>query len=317
MQIFLYIYAVAVLGFIFNAANIGVAQIPADASIEEIVSKASEQRKIYTEEFKNLLSEETKHFEIYGKNGEIKKRRAVKSTFIVYQLSKDDKLVAEYRNVISVDGKNLDNTDKRAQDFFEKIVEVESSNKELEKLFDEGSRYDQDISLGLFTLYQAVALADNLRPYFDFKLEGTERIDNNEVYVISYRQLRPSPYIIAGGGREPADGGLVLKYDIDEKGDLNGRLKGKLWIDKNTFQVWRENRIMNLQPEGFAAPVILAENVFEFQNSGFTILTPKKITHTQYELKRKNLISIKEARVTFEYDKFTKPDVEVKSGEVK
>ncbi len=301
---------------ILAAATAGVSQMPVNASIEEIVDKAGIQRKKYIEEFKNLLSEETKTFEVYDKKGQAKKHRTVKSTFIVYQLSKDDKLVAEYRNVISVDGKKLDNTEKRAQDFFEKIVEVESSKKELEKLFDEGSRYDLDISLGLFTLYQAVALAENLRPSFEFKLDGTEFIENIEVYVVSYKQLKPSPYIITGNN-EPSDGKLTLKYDVDEDGDLNGRLSGKLWIDKNTFQVWRENRMLNIQPEGFPAPVILAEDLFDFQKNGFAILTPKKITHTQYDLRKKERKSVKDAQVVLEYDKFTKPDVEVKSSEIK
>jgi len=294
-------------------------QSSAIVTLDEILNKAAEQRKAYIDEFKNLLSQETKTFEIYDKKGEVKKRRRVISTFIVYQLSKDDKSIAEYRNVVSVDGKRLDSTDKRAQDFFEQITKVESSKKELEKLDDEGSRFDEEISLNLFTLYQSVALAENLRPYFEFKIDGKETSAGGDVYVVSYQQVKESPYIITDAKKESSDGKLTLKYDVDLNGgrDVNARLRGKFWIDANTFQVWREERVLTLQPVNFPVPVVFAENTFEFNKSDFGILTPRKISYTQYQLDKKDSNARKEATVTFEYEKFTKPDVEVKSSEVK
>jgi len=304
---------------IFLAANAVFGQVNQNISIEEIVRNASVQRDAYVEEFKNLLSRETKTFEIYDKNGSVKRRRIIVSTFIVYPLATDEKRVAEYRNVVSVDGKALVNTDKRAQDFFEQIAKAGSSQKQLEKLDIEGSRFDEEISLSLFTLYQSVALAENLRPYFEFKIEGKEPMAGGEVYVIAFQQVKDSPYIITDAKKEPADGKLTLKYDVDFNGgrDVNGRLRGKLWIDANTFQVWREQRVMTLQPTGFPAPVTFAENLFEFQKSDFGILTPGKISYVQYRIDKKERNAQREAGVTFEYDRFTKPDVEVMSGEVK
>src|SRR5215210_4006162 len=67
-------------------------------TLQEIIDKAEAQTRVYVETFKNLLSEERKTFEIYDKRGEVKKRRSVVSTFIVYPLSKDENQITEFRN---------------------------------------------------------------------------------------------------------------------------------------------------------------------------------------------------------------------------
>ncbi len=315
MQVLFLRFPGIAFGMLFLLAVGGYGQ-SSRAGIDQIVNGAANQRKAYIEEFKNLMSQETKTFEVFDKKGNVKKKRSIVSTFIVYQLSKDERSIAEYRNVISVDGRKLDDADKRAQDFFEEIAKVDSSKKELEKLDKEGSRFDEEISLNLFTLYQAVALADNLRPYFEFKLEGTEMRGDREITVVSYQQVKDSPYITTELKRVPSDGKLTLVYDVDMDGDVRPRLRGKLWIDALTFQVWKEVRAMTVQPEGLTLPSVFAENTFEYQAGDFGILTPKKIAYTQFRVDKKGLDVRKEAGVTFDYENFTKPDVEVKSGVV-
>ena len=287
-------------------------------TLPEILDKADGQTRIYLETFKNLLSEETKTFEIYDKRGEVKKRRSVVSTFIVYPLSKDENQITEFRSVISVDGKALEKTDQRAQEFFEQIVKVESSKKELERLQKESSRYDQDIYISGLTLFQSIALSRDLRSLFEFNIESTEQIDGSEVFLVAYRQTKQSPYITINSEAERDGGKLTQNFDveIDKKVDLNERMRGKLWIDADTFQIRREQREMTIQPEGFTSPLIVVEDNFEFQNSDFGILTPKKVTHLQNRVKIKDKTAIKEIKVVFDYEKFTKPDVEVQ-GEVK
>ena len=290
-------------------------QIVGRPAVNEVIAAAAEQRKAYINEFKDLMSRETKTFEIFGKNGEIKKKRSIVSTFIVYQLSKDDRSIAEYRNIISVDGKQLD-ADKRAQEFFEEIARVDSSRKELEKLDKEGSRFDEEISLSLFTLYQSVSLADNLRPHFEFVHETTEKQGGRDVLVVSYKQIKDSPYILTDEKNAPSDGKLTMIYDVDAGDEVKGRLSGKLWIDAQTYQVWKELRSFTIQPNGFSGPAVFSENTFEYQPSLFGILTPKKIVYTQFRIDKKAANARKEASVTYDYEPFTKPDVEVRSGEV-
>ncbi len=318
MRIFPERMSVLTLAIIFLSV-VGQSQDKAPASVDDIISGAAEQRKAYINEFKNLMSEEKKTFEIYNKHGEVKKKRSVQSIFIVYQLIKDDRSVAEYRNVISVDQKKLGDADKRAQDFFEEIVKVDSSKKELEKLDKEGSRYDEEVSLNGLTLYQSVALADNMQPFFEFKLDGKEKQGDRDVYAISYQQIKESLYISTDPKNAANDRKLTLIYDVefDGKRNVNGRLRGKFWIDAVTLQVWKELRVLTIQPTSFAMPLVFAENTFEYGPSDFGVLTPKKLTYMQYKIDKKTKEARKEASVTFDYTNFTKPDVEVKSSEVK
>src|SRR5687767_16030278 len=57
------------------------AQELTNPATDEIVRRASAQLSVYVQTFKNLLSEETKTFEIYDRKGAVKKRRVVHSTF--------------------------------------------------------------------------------------------------------------------------------------------------------------------------------------------------------------------------------------------
>src|SRR5688572_13958751 len=292
------------------------AQQTTPPTVDEIVRRAAEQTPVYVEAFKNLLSEETKTFEIYDRDGDVRKRRVVRSTFIVYQLSKDEGRIVEYRNVTSVDGRPLSQIDARAQEFFEKLVKVESSAKELERIETESQRYDEELYISNLTLFQSVALGENVRKYFDFTLRGKETVDGIETYVIEYRQNRASPNITVS---DTPGSGAALNYDVDLKGlkDVNERLNGKFWIDTQTFQVVREVRELSIQPSGFESRVPISENRFDFQRSEFGILTPKRISHVQFDIDKKKRTSVKGVQVIFDYDKFTRPDVDVKASDVK
>ncbi len=292
------------------------AQQSTDPATDEIVRRASAQLSVYVQTFKNLLSEETKTFEIYDRKGEVKKRRVVRSTFIVYQLSKDPDKITEYRSVHSVDGKKLGETDSRAQGFFEKLVRVESSAKELENITNESLRFDEEIYISNMTLFQSVALSESLRSSFEFKHTGSETIEGRRVYLIEYRQITTSPNI-AIDSRGDAKPGIKYDLGLDGLKNPNARLSGRLWIDAETFQIVREHRLLTVQPEGFETRVPVSENWFEFQKSAFGIMTPKRISHLQFDVDKKNRLSVKDVQVVFEYDRFTQPDVDVKASEVK
>ncbi|MEP7075332.1 MAG: hypothetical protein ABI878_05935, partial [Acidobacteriota bacterium] len=171
------------------------AQQPSQPLLDNILDKAGEETLKYIDSFKNLLSEETKTIETFDKHGEVKKTKTIKSTFLVYQLTKDETRSAEFRNVVSVDGKPLDNADKRTQDFFTKVSSAESSSKELEQLYKESSRYDGDLVVDGLTLFQSLVLAKNLRPLFAFSYVGTTVKDGTSVYEIAYQQTKGSPDI--------------------------------------------------------------------------------------------------------------------------
>jgi hypothetical protein len=95
---------------------------------------------------------------------------------------------------------------------------------------------------------------------------------------------------------------------------MNENLRGTLYLDIATFQLVREERTLTISPMGFASPMLVDENVFEYQASPFGIRTPRSILHTNYEIHFKQKRSTKRAVVRIEYTAFSKPDVDVRSG---
>lgn len=304
---------------LFVITAISTAQKTTVPPIDEIVKNAEIKSAEYVAAFKNLLAEEKKTFLVYEKDGDVKKQRIVRSTFIVYQLSKSDGQIVEFRNILAVDNKNLTESDNRAQDFFEKLVKSESSAKELESIEEESLRYDDDIKLNGLTLFQSVPLAENIRKSLQFTFNGVEMLDGHRVYVLTYLQVTPNPDILVNSKASANGRKNVLSYDIDlgYKQNTNASLRGKFWIDAETFQTRREVRVLAIQPEKFTSDFPVSVIDFEYQNSEFGILTPKKITYIDYRVDKKNKATEIDLRAIFEYSRFSQADVQVKSAEIK
>lgn len=303
----------ALIGLLMTSSAVQ-AQAVDEASPQYIVDRARERSAVYLETFKNLLSEERKTFEIFEKDGKVKKRKTVESTFLVYQLSKTEGGVVEFRNVISVDGKRVSDAEGRAREFFEKVVATTNSEKEQDQIHTESSRFDEDFAINGLTLFQAIALSNKFRGKFRFTLAGRESIGGKTVFAVLYEQIRPDPSITVNV--PTASDNYDIEVDGDRNADLNARIRGKLFIDADTFNLRRETRERTIQPVGFPAPVVVAEDVLEYTDSSFGILTPKTLSHLQYRVRLKDGSTSKDTKITFDYAKFTQPDVDVK-GEVK
>ena len=185
---------------------------------------------------------------------------------------------------------------------------------ELDRIRDESSRFDEDFAVNGLTLFQAIALSEELRGNIRFTMAGRESIGGRSVYVLLFEQIRPEPSIAVNSPSASHN------YDIEIEGepgsDLNARIRGKLWIDTDTFNVRREQRERTIQPSGFPVPIVVAEDRLEYSDSGFGILTPRTLSHLQYRVRLKDRDVAKDTRILFEYANFTRPDVDVK-GEVK
>ncbi|HEX8248180.1 MAG TPA: hypothetical protein VF599_08425 [Pyrinomonadaceae bacterium] len=293
---------------------------PTPVTLEIILTEAEKQTQNYRQAFNSLLAEETKTFEEYNRDGEAKKRRTVESNFLVYQSSKNENLITEYRNVVKVDGKAVGDSNKRAEDFFENVLQSTSAETELEKILNESTRYDKTLNVSGFTLYQSPILAAHIRPAFDFRLNGQETFNGRKIYSVNYQQKAKSAYVLFN--ERPANNDkLYINYETELPKQIkepNALLRGKLWIDAETFEIWREEREQTIQPEGASSPVIVLRAEFEYQKNEPGFVTPKKITLTDYGVRRKDeqFTTVKDTFVTFEYTKFTRSDVEVKSGDV-
>jgi len=293
---------------------------PTPVTLEGILTEAEKQTQNYRQAFNSLLAEETKTFEEYNKDGEAKKRRSVESNFLVYQSTKNENFITEYRNVVKVDGKAVGDSNKRAEDFFENVLKSTSAESELDKILEESTRYDKTLNISGFTLYQSPILTAYIRPAFDFRLNGRETFNGRTVYSINYQQKSKSPYVLFNEKVAFTDK-IYINYEIELPKQIkepNALLRGKLWIDAETFEVLREELEQTIQPKGATNPLVVLRTELEYQKNEPGLVTPKKITLTYYEVRRKDeqLTVQKDTVATFEYTKFTKSDVEVKSGDV-
>lgn len=284
-------------------------------NLETILSEAQKQSEAYRESFRNLLADETKTFEDFDKNGNVDERTSVKSNFLVYQSGRNATVTTELRNVIEVDGKPVPNSQKRSNDFLSELEKETTLEKELKKIQSEGAKYDKTLEVYGMTLNEAVVLSPKIRPFFDFKLLGTENYQGNDVYVVSYQQTKKSPYVVVNensiAGNDP---NLNFRLNFPNALKNNEKLlRGKLWIDAKTFQTRREEQELTvLTPE----PTLLMSNFFEYQSSDYGLLVPKTISMTTYELKKQKgdgkYVPAKESTVNFDYSKFRQTNVEVK-----
>lgn len=284
------------------------------ASLEKILNETEKQTANYREAFKNLLAVETKTFERFDKNEEVKDRTTIDSNFFVYQSAKNDKVSSELRNVIRVDGKPVQNSGERADRFLAELQKAQTVESELEKIQNEGNRFDKTWEISGLTLNQGIFLGEKLRPYFEYKLLGRENLDGREFYLVSYRQTRKSPEILINE-KPPKGKHVETIFDADIPNSLKKSdvfFLGKIWIDAKTFQIRREERDLTVRSSN---PLVLIRTVFEYAPSEFEILVPKKITFTEHQLKKNSrsgdYSAMRNTRVDFAYSQFKKSDTEV------
>lgn len=280
----------------------------------QILEKADQQRQIYEETFKNIFAEERKTFQSFGKDGSLKRSYQVESNFLVYQSNKNAAVITEYRNVTKFDGKNVVANEQDSERFFNILLQSQSVNDELSKIKYQSSKFDRDLMVSDLTLRQSPVLAEHIRPYFDFKIISIE----NGKYLIQYQQIRKSPFVLVNDP-ESTETRLTMDFGVNLPSPIretNARVRGKLWIDAQTFQTWREERELTIQPEKMANPLIVFQLNFEFGKETLDILVPKQITLVSYlvKLHKNELITIKDAQLNFEYYGFSSLGVKVKSS---
>lgn len=282
-------------------------------TLEEILNQTEKQTANYQEIFRNLLALEVKTFIDFDKNEQEKKRNKVESDFLVYQSSKNDKISFELRNVKSVDGKAIPNSDANSDKFFAELNKSSTLRSQLEKIQKTSSKYDKTLDISGLTLYEGIVLSQNLRPYFEYQLVGKENYQGQDVFVVSYWQTKESPFIsINGKGTELNN--PSLEFQVDMPGGMKKNeffLRGKFWIDANNYQIWREERELVAQSNEL---LVLLKTDLEYQPSNFGILVPKQINLLTNQIRKKDgkYITVKDLMVVFDYSKFRKTETDVK-----
>lgn len=290
--------------------------------LENLLQKAERQSQNYGKVFQNLSAEETKTKFRFKRDGTIDEKRVIKSIFVVYQSPKDNS-PQEFRNVVEFNGKNVSRDDRETAEFFEKLAKADTNEAEYAKIRKESLRYDGNrVSWGM-TLYQPRPFAENLRNDFQFKVAGKEKIEGRDVWMIEYEQTKPSPYILSNPSKTDPQAKGATQYNMplpDVLRPTNPLMRGKIWLDAETGQMWRNQFKIILNPTKISRPIEATELFYEYQSSNFGILAPKKFIVKSFQIggdSDSNLTVAKDAETVYEYDKFSEFKTETKEYKIK
>jgi hypothetical protein len=272
------------------------------AELEELVRRARRGVSEYKAKFKDLTADEEQKVEEYDGEGKLKRQRRIVSDLLVYQSQLDTSLAAEYRNVREVDGKAVAKREERLVNLFKRLAKADSVKKELERITRESKRYDDRYSMYGLTLNQGELLHEDVRSSLQFTDAGRERVNGREVIVLQYQQVKQDP-------------GLPFEFHSLPTA-LKGAetlYRGRLWLDAETAQIWREEREITLRHSSSNRPLVLWRFEFEYVGSSFGILTPRRIVWSAYGRGRTGADKQPEllltGKVTFEYSSFRRFDV--------
>jgi hypothetical protein len=257
-----------ILGFISILLGVGTFastattmwQAPTPAEMDQWITRHNATRAEYSKVFLNLVAEETKVLEIFDSSGRLDKRREIISDLLVYQSSGEQ--TAELRDVRSVDGKAVNNRDKRILDLIRNAGKTDSVEKELARIDREGHRYDLDFTVSNTTVSPGCFV---LRDHFRFEWVGRDRIGSNDVVIIDYREEGPSMATMSSRDKQMGLTALLLR--------------GRLWLDATTSQLRQERcEIAGVHP-ALSEPVTVVRVQREHINTdnSLGILTPKRI----------------------------------------
>lgn len=293
-----------------------------EIDLDSFLLKADQATAEYKKIFTNLVAEELRTYDYYRRDETLEETRRIKSVFIVYQSPKN-KLVAEYRNVVEFNGKNVERKDDDIVHFFEKLEKADSAKEEYSRLIKEGNRYDGRSHVYGMTLAQAFMLNKFYRDFFAFTIAGPEKIEGRDVIVVDFKQSKQTARIRVNATeeelkQEPAG----INFDTELASvfrPTNPRIEGKLWLDAETAQLWRAEYAVSIWPAALTKPVVSSTFVYEYQSSEFGTHLPRSLRIVAYRFNgksEKDLVRTKSYAKTIEYSKFSKPDSEIKDTRV-
>ncbi len=278
------------------------------AELKELIRSASLSISEYKARFINLTADEDQKVEEYDGEGKLKRQRRIVSDLIIYQSQLDTSLTAEYRNVREVDGGAVTKREERLVSLFKRLGKADSVKKELDRISRESQRYNHKYSTSGLTLNQGELLHESVRAAFQFAVVGREQVNGREVIVLQYQQVAQSP-------------GVTIKLSLPSA--LKGGeplYRGRLWLDAKTAQIRREERELTLRLSSLNHPLILWKFEFEYVDSSFGILTPRRIVWSSYDNGRTGANKLPElllgGKVTFEYSSFHSFDVSVPDASI-
>ena len=265
------------------------AQAPLQQDLPRVLGEAVKHRKLYVESFKDLAATETKTTEIIDKNGKVEKQRVVVSDFLVYQSRLRTNYVDEYRITRSVDGKAESNGEKQATELFEKLAKAKTLEQEGKRLRDENMKHTLGYYRWGVTLQPAPQL--QITNLYDYELGGRERLNGRDVIILKYTRKNQ----IANEFR-----GLDRNFK-----DPKTRNRGRLWLDAETFQIWRWENESTIVDRDILTELVLTRDEIEYEASAFGVNVPVRIVTSYFDKSGAPKGTVRPSgRITFSYGKF-------------
>lgn len=296
---------------ILSSQLIWAQDLPNPPELNSFLEKAETQSQKYLEVFQNLSAEETKTKLYFKKSGKIDERRVIKSLFIVYP-SFHNHTIQEFRNVFEYNGRKVDAGNQTTEKLFKDLANSSSAAKEYIEIRRHGTRYDGRVSSWGMTLYQPRPFSPQLKKFFEFEFIGKEKIDGHEVFVIRYKQIESTLLISSSPSlkdRLKLRGGTEYTSPTSTHfRPTNPLMNGRLWIDAETAQIWKNQFEIVLNPKALSKPVTNVETAYEYQTSEFGVLLPKRFFIRSYRIRGKNDASLKinkDSESIYEYSKFS------------
>lgn len=273
--------------------------------LDQLLGTASARASEYFALFKDLTASETKIVEQIQESGEVSRQRRIVSEFIVYTSQLDGGSIAEYRDVQEVDGSAVAGREQRVQALFAAKDHSSTVREELARVNKEGARYDLDYTVSGLTLAEGLPIQPWARALFDFTRVGDERVNARPVVVVAYAQA-------------VADNRFGFKLSLPSEVRGSPPLyRGRLWLDAETAQLWREVRDVTVQTA--SGPVTVQRTEFEYGPSRFGIPLPTRIVFTSYghfQVRDGRASSAPRYRLTFTYDTFRRFTTSSDEGEI-
>jgi hypothetical protein len=286
------------------AVPCGVVQNGTDVDL--LVTRFHAAADEYEKTFQNLVAEETKVIEVYRASGEVEKRREIVSDLLVYRTSREGKVATtEYRDVRSVDGKAVGERGERVLKLLANASKRDSLEKELEAINRETQRYEFRRYLRNHTIHQG-GLTKVQREAFHVELVGREQIAGHDVVVLAYRQTALIPGFVSS---------VALPKEFGKPPQLS---RGRLWLDAETCQLWRDEWELVVAHPTTPDPLVIVHRESAYEPSRFGILVPQRIVFDWLQRfshpKNGPPSFMLSERATFTYGSFKR--FEVATGEV-
>ena len=238
--------------------------------LDDLLARAAASARRYVEAIQDLTTEETTTILTYDNAGRVTGRRVFVSQFMIHRFTHGDGGM-EYRQVLSVDGREAGDRELRVQALATELANASSESEERELIDRESGKFGL-APRGL----DASLTGSNLQNSFDdwesldAAIAGRETIDGMDFILVDYRLIRPIR--ISFG----LIGGLIARFADIPKVD-RAQLRGRLWLEASSGDLWREEGGYFLEGlPGISEDQMVTEYEFQYARSSFGIFTPER-----------------------------------------